>query len=74
MHLGICLQLHKSSVHHAKLSLAYRRCTDRTDKAVSALNTDASVVKADIKFGIIGGAAYGAHKIAHCRASERHNT
>jgi len=43
-------------------------------EAVSVLNADASVVEAGTSFGIIGGAAYGAHKIAHCRASERQNT
>jgi len=61
-------------LYHAKLSLACRCCIGRMHEAASVLNADASVVKVNIRFGVIGGAAYCAHKIAHCRASEHQNT
>ncbi len=61
-------------MHHAKLILAYGYFLSRVHEAVSVLNEDASGVNADIRFGIIGGAAYGAHKIAHCKAAAHQDT
>lgn len=61
-------------MRHAKLNLACRCFLGRVHEDVSVLNIDASVVKADIRFGIIGGDAYGANKIGHCRASDQQNS